>query len=57
MTETHSERGREINKIKTDTYLFVKGNKQIKLGCFRQNIIEKVTFIGYITRKGDLRYW
>ena len=27
---------RERNKIEIDTYLFVKRNKQIKLGLFRQ---------------------
>ena len=30
-----------INKIEIDTHLFVKGNKQIKLGRFRQRALQK----------------
>ena len=41
--ERDREREREINIIKIDTYLFLKGNQQIRLGRFRQNITEKVT--------------
>ena len=41
--EKERERDREINIIKIDTYLFLKGNQQIRLGRFRQNITEKVT--------------
>ena len=36
------ERERQIiNKIKIDTYLFVKRSKQIKLGCFRHKQHDK----------------
>jgi hypothetical protein len=36
------ERDNKRIKIEIDTHLFVKWNKQTKLGHFRQNITEKV---------------
>ena len=49
--ERKRERGRarEINKIEIDTYLFVKGNQEIKLGRFRQNITKKRTLQEKVT--------
>ena len=47
------EKDRERDKIEVDTHHFVKLNKQIKLGHFRQNITEKVTLQEFITRKGN----
>ena len=51
--ETEKQREREqqiINKMGIDTYLFVKWNKQIKLGRFKQKQHEK-----RCNKKCDLR--
>ena len=37
--ERNSEKERDKNKVEIDTYLFVKWNKQIKLGRFRQYMV------------------
>ena len=60
--ETEGQRGRDRNKVEIDTYLFVKWNKQIKLGRFRQNMVytklwcEKHYIVHILLHKSEVTY-